>query len=172
MTSSTLPPVLFLDVDGVIAPSGGEPSYGGPVRWANLLPGRKHFPAAVLDRVVELDVRGVVRVEWLTSWEGDAATNLAPALGLPVWPVHTRGGAPKWWECPVDTDWWKQRVVFGALEKGARVVWCDDDIVFRADLGLLGRLYGDRLLAVSADSGTGLTWDDLDRIEEWATDPV
>lgn len=168
MTVLVPPPVLFLDVDGVIAPSGREPSYAGEVRWAVLPPGRLHFPGAVLDRLVDWDVRGVVRVEWLTSWQEDAAVHLAPALGLPGWPVNTRRDAPRWWACPYDTDWWKERVVAARVEAGERVVWCDDDIAFRADLDGLRLVGGNRVLPVAADSATGLTVLDLNRVDEWA----
>ena len=171
-TRAALPPLLFLDIDGVIAPSGGQPSYPGPVRWANLFPGRMHFPAAVLDRLCAWHAIGAVRVQWLTSWENEAATTLAPALGLPDWPVHTRRTAPRWHEVPYDDDnWWKQRVVLAALEAGERAIWCDDDIAYRADQDLLTRLYGHRLLAISPNSATGLTAADLNTIEAWATRP-
>lgn len=161
-------PALFLDIDGVIAPSGGEPSYPGPVRWADLFPGRMHFPAPVLERLVAWHTSGTVRIQWLTSWEDAAATTLAPTLGLPTWPVHTRREAPRWHEVPYDdSDWWKQRVVLAALEAGERAIWCDDDIAYRTDLTVLNRLYGDRLLAIPCDSATGLTQANLDTIEDW-----
>lgn len=167
LTTGRPAPVLYLDVDGPIAPSGGQPSYAGPVRYLKLGPGRMHFPIDTLERLVTLHERGIVRIEWLTSWEEEAPRDLAPALGLPVWPFHTRRGAPKWYECPVPTDWWKERVVVAALEAGERVIWCDDEIGYRADHATL-TYYTDRLLPICPDGATGLTLSDLDAIEDWA----
>lgn len=163
-------PWLFLDIDGVLAPMGA-PSIPNPLRWADLFPGGMHFPADVLDRLVGLHEQRLVRVAWLTSWQDQATTDLTPALNLPVWPVHLRRDAPPWFACPVETDWWKERVVFAALEAGERVIWCDDEIRFRANQDALG-WYPDQLLSISPDSGTGLTMEDLDRIEQWAIAPA
>lgn len=169
MPTANPAPRLFLDVDGVIAPYGGEPSYPGPVRWvSNLFYGGMHFPVEVLDGLVWLHQRGLVRIEWLTTWEEEVATALVPALGLPEWPVHTRCTAPNVDECPGASDWWKERVVVAALEAGDRAVWCDDHIQDRASHGALAR-YADRLLVLSPDGSIGLTAADLNRIESWVT---
>lgn len=161
-------PRLFLDVDGVIAPMPKEPRHGAPVLWREGLgPGRMHFRVDVIQRLTSLHTRGVVKVEWLTSWDESAAEVLAPIVGLPAWPVNARRDAPAWWQVPYETDFWKERFVYVALEAGERVVWCDDDIQFRANHAELAP-FADSLFAVSPSSAMGLSGEDLDAIEHWA----
>ena len=161
-------PRLFLDVDGVIAPMTKEPRHGAPVLWREGLgPGRMHFRVDVIQRLNSLQARGVAKVEWLTSWGESAAEVLAPIVGLPVWPVNARRDAPAWWRVPYETDFWKERFVYAALESGERVVWCDDDIQFRANHVELAS-FADSLFTVSPSSVMGLSDEDMDAIEDWA----
>ena len=163
-------PVLFLDVDWVIAPAGSPSPASGPVRWADLPPGHMHFPVEILERLMRLHDRGAVRVEWLTSWQEEAATHLAPALGLPSWPAWTRGAAPRREGMFALTDWWKERVVLSALTAGQRVIWCDDDIAYRARFAT-PRNYPNTLLVFSPSSGTGLTTADFTELDRWLAHP-
>lgn len=166
--AGVLIPRLFLDVDGVIAPSSVEPLSDAEVAWVDTpATGRLHFRADVLARLVSLHTRQVVCVEWLTSRQETAPEVMAPALGLPDWHLNLRRETPPWWQLPYETAFWKERFVYPVLVAGERVVWCDDDIAFRANLAELA-VFEDRLLAISPSSPHGLTMEDLDAIEAWA----
>ena len=74
---------------------------------------------------------------WLSSWQGLAASEFAPALQLPDWHAHAKPGGV------APAEWWKEVVVRGHLARGRQVVWVDDDIEARADLeGLRARWPG------------------------------
>lgn len=163
-----LVPRLFLDVDGVIAPTSSEPAQGAVVTWVQVFgSGSLHFRDDVVNRIGSLHERGVVAAEWLTSRQEVAPEVMAPALGLPPWPSNARRDAPEWWELPYETDFWKERFVYAALAAGERVVWCDDDIAFRAHHDELA-VFGDNLLMVSPSASVGMTPEDMDIVEAWA----
>lgn len=160
--------VVLIDIDGVVAPSGGEPSYAGEVVWADLPPGRMHFPKAIIDWLAGLGAR--TQVVWVTSWQDHAVTYLTPALGLPVWGYHARRDAPKPLLLSAVQGWWKEAIVRAYLHAGCRVVWLDDDINYRTIIGELIDEFGDQLLAISPNPGQGLTSNERDRVDAWLRD--
>jgi hypothetical protein len=82
VTNETKPPILFVDVDGVISLFGFAPGAGelpGPLHWID---GVAHcIPAAVGERLVRL-AEGFELV-WATGWEERANEHLPYLLDLP-----------------------------------------------------------------------------------------
>jgi hypothetical protein len=77
------PPILFVDVDGVISLFGFSPAEGelpGPFHWID---GVAHcIPVAVGRRLARLSTR--FELVWATGWEEKANEYLPYILGLPV----------------------------------------------------------------------------------------
>jgi hypothetical protein len=82
VTKATSPPILFVDVDGVISLFGFAPTVGelpGPLHWID---GIAHcIPEGVGVRLVELSRR--FELVWATGWEERANEHLPFILGLP-----------------------------------------------------------------------------------------
>ncbi|WP_329012610.1 HAD domain-containing protein [Streptomyces sp. NBC_00690] len=76
-------PLLFLDVDGVLNPARPQPA--GDFDAHDLLGFRVLLSRRHRDWLLEL--AQVYEVCWATTWEDDANTHIAPALGLPTLPV-------------------------------------------------------------------------------------
>lgn len=94
-------PLLFLDVDGPLNPSGNDHSTGyqrhemKPQAWQARFPGKSESEIKPLSvrlnpqhgrRLRELAAEGYELV-WATTWVEEANTFLAPLLGLPELPV-------------------------------------------------------------------------------------
>lgn len=155
---------LFIDIDGVLAPTG-SPERPSEASWYALPPGDTWVYDATIRRLAALAGDGLADFAWLTTWNSDAL-DLALAVGLPRWPVRDRSEAPSTEAYPF-ADWWKERVVRDALAAGERVVWIDDQIDWRTEADLLERRFGDRLLLVQPDEHEGLTPAQVDAVEFW-----
>ncbi len=161
-------PVWLLDVDGVLnaCSSRGCRTVWPQECWNSCvvadLDGRK-WPILVADPVVSylraVHVNGDAEIRWHTSWQHSAPQRLAPALGLPDWPVAV---APEYHDPSGHTahGWWKLGAAARVLEEeGRRLVWTDDDISFGAQLtGAVGELLRrPGVLAVTPRTTIGLT---------------
>lgn len=168
------PPVLLLDVDGVVnalrdhGDSNAWPADQWLETWASNGSRPCHIVAArpVLDFLAALHKAGSVEVRWHTTWQQAAPDFLAPALGLPRWPLvrtpeFTGGfdGEPDYRE--LESTWWKLAAAEDvAYDEGRRLVWLDDDIA--ADARWPGSRTGELTArpyvhAVSPISSIGLT---------------
>lgn len=176
---SGLPPVWLLDVDGVINAMSkrGDRTAWPADQWAkrDVLAMDGLFPVLTADPVLDflrtVHETGAAEIRWHTSWQQWAVAALAPALGLPSWPVA---------EAPEFTDaesgfgtghaWWKlgaaERVVH---EEGRRLVWTDDDLRWetRSNPSLPGLLARPGVLGVATRPHTGLLPRDLRSIAEF-----
>lgn len=155
-------PVLFLDVDGVLLPLSHQEG-----DWETVLIGGYHgtqlFSPSIVARLVGLHRTGRVQIEWLTSWDDEANTVLAPLVGFDQYKVHaepTSGGDPMYW---------KERVVrihANRLGITGRFVWIDDDmILYGSDVRV--RIDYVNGFVVAPDSQKGLTHEHLDSVEEY-----
>lgn len=161
----TAPPLLLLDVDGVLSPFGEIPRWRSkclePIATGGYA-GTFLIDRDVTSRLARMHDSGIVEVEWCTSWESDARDFLGPFLGAPYPDLHVHYSRDV-----ADTRvWFKQQAAQTRLDEGRRVVWCDDDIPSH-DISAIAD--HPRLLAVEPDKGIGLTVDDLDRIDAWVT---
>ena len=168
---STPLPVLLLDVDGVLNALRHEL----PASWR-----RGTFNGYVLSwdptvvaRLRELHESGRVELQWLTTWTELADRLLAEPMGLPRGlRTHGRedvlptgfggrlGRAPGWWKLAA------ARAVADA-EPDRRIVWIDDDLAFQAADTSEWLAANGQVLVVAPEVGTGLTHEELDRVEAW-----
>jgi hypothetical protein len=169
------PPVLLLDVDGVL--NAVRPRQ--PEGWR-----RGTFSGYVLtwDPTVTARLRGLhesgrVELQWLTTWTDRADELLAEPMGLPRG-LRTHGregvlsmgflgrlsGLPGWWKLAA------ARAVAEA-EPGRRIVWIDDDLAEQAADTSEWLAGNAQVLVVAPDLVAGLTHAELDRVEAWLADP-
>lgn len=120
-------PVWYLDVDGVI-----NALHRGPVRAgyevttavAHGMEFEIRYRPAVVDFINDVSRRGLAEVRWLTTWEGDARTSLAPVVGLDEFSAYRddRDLPPgRWWKAEVVTQEFRR--------KGQQFLWTDDELV-------------------------------------------
>ena len=120
-------PVAFLDVDGTIATLVDPVNdYSDPrVSWATDTATGVRYNPAVIGWIHELHT--LCEVRWLTAWTQRAATELAPALGLPVFPA-----VPFQEHRFAELDWKHSAILAQLLDEPARpVLWVDDEIDYR-----------------------------------------
>ena len=128
-------PVWLLDVDGVLCPYGDPPpgsmTFEAPIpdggkcvltMWAN---------PRIVEALLQVADRCLAEIRWLTSWGQAARDTIAPALGLPDWPLV---GPPDPWALtgPWRDRPWKMPQVTGLLQDNPDLpglAWADDDIV-------------------------------------------
>lgn len=134
--------VVFLDVDGAIATLVDPANdYSDPrVLWVHDPVTGVRYNPAVARWIHELNSHAEVR--WLTAWHDRAATELAPALGLPGFP-----SVPFREHRFPELDWKHSAVLSQLLDEPSRaVLWIDDEIGYR-------QAY-DQLTQHAADSST------------------
>ncbi len=169
------PPVLLLDVDGVlnaVAPDLPEGWRRGTYNGYVL-----SWDPTVTARLRALHEAGQVELQWLTTWTEKADELLAEPMGLPRGlRTHSREGVlPTGFGGRLGGEfgWWKlaaARAVAEA-EPGRRIVWIDDDLADPADDTSEWLAANGQMLVVAPDLVAGLTHAELDRVEAWLADP-
>jgi hypothetical protein len=168
------PPILLLDVDGVLnavtldLPEGWQRGiYNGFVL---------SWDPTVTARLRALHESGRVELQWLTTWTENADKLLAEPMGLPRGlRTHERDDVlPTGFEGELRgmSGWWKLAVAraVAEAEPDRRIVWIDDDLAEQAeDTGEWLAANG-QVLVVAPDLFTGLTHGELDRVEAWLAD--
>jgi hypothetical protein len=165
------PPVLLLDVDGVLnaalldLPEGWRRgTYNGFVL---------SWDPTVTARLREWHVAGRVELQWLTTWTEKADALLAEPMGLPRGlRTHAREGvASTGFSGPLlgMSGWWKLTAARAVVEAepDRRVVWIDDDLAHQADDTGEWLAANAHVLVVAPDLFTGLTHGELDEVEAW-----
>lgn len=172
---------MLVDIDGVLNActwrSDNLVKATGWSEWRNVkVAGYPILAAeAVLDFVRKVHDEELAEVRWLTTWEmGDLVlTDLAPALGLPAFPIAGRAKdhPGKWSD---HSHWWKFEVVQQIAEEDARrIVWVDDDLSYAREAHQWVADRGDRILGVAPVTEFGLTQSDIATIGAFlAGDPA
>jgi hypothetical protein len=169
--SSIRPPLLLLDVDGVL----------NAMRW-ELPPGWRQgtfngyllsWDPTVTARLRALHESGRVEIQWLTTWAENADRLLAEPMGLPRGLRDRSGGRAR----PTgfagrlggQSGWWKLAAAREAAEEdpGRRIVWIDDDLAEQAAETGTWLAANPHVLVIAPDLFTGLTHDQLDAIDAW-----
>ena len=172
---SAPPPILLLDVDGVLnavrvelRPGWRREIYNGFVL---------SWDPTITARLRELHESGRVEIQWLTTWAHHADELLAEPMGLPrglrthgrddVLPTGFGG------ERRGISGWWKLAAIRAVVEAepGRRIVWIDDDLTDPAEDTSEWLAANGHVLVVAPDFFAGLTHAELDRIEAWLANP-
>lgn len=161
VTDGTRPPILFVDVDGVISLFGFAPSaerMPGPLHWID---GIAHFiPDGVGERLVRLAES--FELVWATGWEERANEHLPHILELPFrdLPYLSFDG-----RAVFGSAHWKVDAI--AEYAGDRpAAWIDDNIDETCRAWAEGR--GAPTLIVETDPAVGLTDEHVDELLGWA----
>ena len=172
-------PWWFLDVDGVLNafPPPVDPVRTGAgdawtYRSTRVATTVGTYTVTVADQLVarlgELHRTGAAAVVWCTTWGEDAAARLAPALGLPQWPVAPYpddlrvSPLPGWSSAP----WWKVEAISRWLDGEPRpYVFTDDDLTPDVADELRARHPGLPALLLRPSTSPGLTPEQLEGVE-------
>jgi hypothetical protein len=161
VTNATKPPILFLDVDGVISLFGFAASaeqLPGPLHWID---GIAHFiPEDVGERLVRLAER--FELVWATGWEERANEHLPFILGLPFrdLPYLTFDG-----RAVFGSAHWKLEAI-DAYAADRPAAWIDDNIDDECMAWAAGR--SAPTVIVKTDPAVGLTDEHVEELLRWA----
>lgn len=160
------PPAWLLDVDGVINAVTHESPLGSWDDYRQVIVDGLSvcYSPSVVAFINEVHTAGLAQVFWLTTWEEDAQTQLAPALGLENFPLA--GKDPYAGELTFGQTWWKFEIAKELYEQDPdrAVLWTDDDLVVEPLASSWARIVG---LGVAPRSHLGLTPQDLRTIAEF-----
>jgi hypothetical protein len=157
------PPVLLLDVDGVLnAPRAG---WDGPGQARHVTVDgcslRLRWEPKAVACVRTLHMAGVVEVRWCTTWCWHADL-LEELWQLPRLDRAIRG-------VPFDTWAAKRAAALSVLDSGRRLVWADDDLdPAEVPAGVVDAQAAGRALLVRPRPSRGLRPEDFHAIEEYA----
>jgi hypothetical protein len=191
-TDADRPPLLLLDVDGVLnALADDADSLAAWPRWERgwaSADGRRwpiRWAPDVVDRLRDWHEDGRLELQWLTTWGHDANEELRRLIGLPELAVagtyadEDLEGAPEVGAGqahaavapaapdPLSGRWWKYDVARRLREAhpDRRLIWVDDEL--HHPRSPFVRWAGDHgVLAVGPDPVTGLAPQDLRTIEQ------
>lgn len=175
----------LLDIDGVVNAIALEPDLDAwPAaawtrQYVTALDGRT-WPILtarpVLDFLSAVHAAGRAEIRWHTTWQQSAVQRLAPALGLPAWPV---ADAPEFTDFDdsgylgrmAGPRWWKAGAAARVREVERRaLVWTDDDLWAGRELPAVARIMADTdACAVSPVPAFGLSPADLGAIDHFLT---
>lgn len=171
-----LKPVWFIDVDGVInvlpkaAQKDHEAFYKSWESTRVLTYNILYSPELVdeLNRLSEF-----VEIIWLSTWNGHAATLLAPALGLHDFPFAMSHGTNSSFDLSSQDPaarWWKLNVILEHIKNDQRpFIWTDDDISPEVRKAIRGRAAFEGIdnLVINPNSNIGLTKSETSMIDQF-----
>jgi hypothetical protein len=156
------PPILAVDVDGVISLFGfEEPPDQAPCRF-QLIDGMAHCisheAGGRLRRLIPY-----YEMVWATGWEDRANDHLLGLLGLQPMPVIRFGGDARF-----GSAHWKLGPI-AAYAAGRRLAWIDDSL--DDECHAWARARPEPTLLVPTDPTTGLEERQVELLIEWAAGP-
>lgn len=147
-------PIWLLDVDGVLNAVCAKPNRAiwDDFQVARILGFNITYSPTVVQRISAWHNAGLVEVQWLTTWEDHANTDLD--IGFDVEEFAVAGYSR---EFP-NARWWKLPVAKRAWETGRPIIWTDDDISWDTEASEWVKSIYDtnRMLAISPKTETGL----------------
>lgn len=160
-TEPSAPPILFVDVDGVLSLFGfaaHTAALPGPLRWID---GVAHcIPAEVGPRLVRLSES--FELVWATGWEERANDHLPFLLELPFrsLPCLTFGG-----RAVFGSAHWKLDAI-DRYARGRPAAWIDDNVDDECRAWAEARAWP--TLIVQTEPSEGLTDEHVSRLLDWA----
>ena len=171
------PPVMLLDVDGVLNAWGPYPGATTKNRRLNALWGCKmdrgvafcngrewtlKWAAPLMRRLVDLHESGAVEIRWCSTWSGQTE-DLSRLLGLPDFPSAFDATGLHWTEVAR----LKRRTAARVQDvEGRRLVWVDDhEVPHHWELAHAAMTLDGRSLLIRPKESLGLLPGDMDQIE-------
>lgn len=167
----------FLDVDGVInafpthrnrskyKQGKATPFYGSDPYSMGSYMYKINYDPTILERMRNLHESGQVEIVWLTTWGDGANGGLRRLVGLPELRVAGEMEDPKY----RGLHWWKDQALKDWMENhpDAKFIWTDDHLSMYLTEEELEERLGTAGMAICTPEETGLTHEDIDRIEEF-----
>jgi len=162
VTKETKPPILFVDVDGVISLFGFAPDVGqlpGPLHWID---GVAHcIPVEVGQRLVRL--ADAFELVWATGWEERANEHLPYLLELPFPELPTLSFDGR---AVFGSSHWKVDAI-GDYAGDRPAAWVDDNL--NEECFFWAKVRKAPTLLVETEPSVGLTDEHVDQLLGWAT---
>lgn len=166
-------PILFLDVDGTLLPTGGVRMPATDEEWDRWqLPSNPHLATMAPAHGPRL-LGMPCDLRWATAWMHHANRVVAPLLGLPDLPVADLPEPPTESRAAGALHWKTRTLVASAA--GHPFAWVDDEIA-DADRAWVTAHHPGPALLHRVEPDTGLTDADLAELDRWlrahAADPA
>lgn len=166
MADNSGAPLWLMDVDGVLNSFGPPAGYVPDPKFRTFMSGNGYsitYDTTILKRLADLHTQERVEIRWLTTWGEEADAHLAEEFGLPrglkveaTMPFREKDG------------WWKLVAAMAAYERGDRIVWTDDDIIYEFDAQRwLTGADPKQIVWFAPDTHIGITHEFIDRVEAW-----
>jgi hypothetical protein len=156
------PPLLLIDIDGVISLFGFDVAQPPPGRFL-LVDGIPHFLSAGAAELLG-GLRDDFELVWCSGWEEKADEYLPFALGLPAGLAHlTFATSPS----KDAARHWKLSAIDAYAGPERPVAWIDDQ--FDESCHAWARVRPAPTALVATDPAVGLTADHVARVRAWAT---
>lgn len=157
--SPVSPPLLLVDVDGVISLFGFDPSSPPPGRLA-LVDGIPHFLSSTAATLLS-GLKEEFELVWCTGWEERANEHLPLTLGLPAGLRHLTLSAGA-----ASGRHWKLDAIDRHAGAYRSLAWIDDG--FDASCHTWAAQRTGKTLLVATDPAVGLTAGHVQRLRRWA----
>ncbi len=154
------PPLLLIDIDGVISLFGFDAAQPPPGRF-ELVDGIPHFLSAGAADLIG-DLQQHFELVWCSGWEEKADEHLPLALGLPAGLRHLTF-APAG---PAPARHWKLAAIDAYAGPHRPLAWIDDQFDHSCHEWARGRPAPTALVAT--DPAVGLTAPQTERLRVWA----
>jgi hypothetical protein len=155
-----LPPLLLLDVDGVVnAATIENPDIYTFIEVNGM---EIHYRPSVIEKINSWHLSGLVEIRWLTTWDTNAQTKLAPALGITEFLLARDP------ELELEKDEAAFRAIIETPDRP--LIWIDDEVKFYCRITEHQNFFESRknTLLVETLEPVGLTDEDLVNIESFA----